>query len=125
MTTWELMPWKRWSPPYRIGILLVISVLSQGASCIIYSDLVPSFTVPGVTGKVTAEILYTANGVPYYKVLNYDDGKSRGYRYIYPGNPDYDPIVNFFHSHPEIKLYDFTPQALPGGAGSLPQPPVQ
>jgi hypothetical protein len=124
--TWEAMPWKRWSLPYRIGILFALMMLLQGASCLAVSDLIPSFTVPGAGGKVYAEVFRSANGVPYYQVLVRDDGKTRYFTYVYPGNPQYDAIVNFFRSHPEITVYDFfAPASVPGAAGSPPPPPLQ
>jgi hypothetical protein len=124
MTMWNWTPWKRWSLPYRAAILLVASMLLHG--CVVLPDLVPSYTIPGVRGAVYAAILYTETGVPYYQVLTSDDGKgTRGYRFIYPGNAEYDAIVNFFRSHPQITVFDLKPAGIPGGTGTPPPPPVQ
>lgn len=118
------MPWKRWSLPGRIGILFALTLLLQ--SCVVLTDLVPSYTIPGVQGAVYAEILRGENNVPYYQVLERDDGHgTKYYTYIYPGSPEYDAIVRFFRSHPEITVYDFAPPTVPGGAGTLPPPAVQ
>lgn len=123
MATLDVLPWKRWSWRYRLGILFALMLLLQGATCPI-AESTPAFTVPGV-GPVFADTEYDdATGRFGYVIKRIVPGTGR-YERVYPGDPRYAIIQKFFQTHPLLPPNQADRAGIPGGIGVLPAPPVQ
>ena len=98
-------------------------LLLQGATCPI-GDSTPTFAVPGV-GPVYADSEYDdATGRYGYVIKRIVPGTGR-YERVYPGDPRYAIIQTFFRNRSSDPSTQIGRAGVPGGAGTLPAPPVQ
>jgi len=116
--------WKRWSWPYRAGVLLTLMVMLQGFyGCPMPSQTPSSYAVPGISGKVVGERQTGGDGRRYYGVEWIENGKLRQ-RVVYEGSREYELIEQFFRNlNNPVAAGDRS--SIPGGSGTLPVPPVQ
>jgi hypothetical protein len=114
--------WKRWPLHYRVGVLFALALLLQGQTCgvLFAPDMSSSTYVPGIAGKVSPQRQVSSDGRHYYGI--YDP--TRGQRVVYEGSPEYAIIDQFFRGSANPAAAGDR-AGVPGGAGSLPIPPVQ
>jgi hypothetical protein len=117
--------WKRWSWPYRVGVLLTLMVMLQGFyGCPIPSPPPPSYVVPGVPGTVTGELQTGGDGRRYYGVEWVDNSVTK-HRIVYEGSREYEIIDAYFRELRKPGHLAGGRSTIPGGAGALPVPAVQ
>ncbi len=128
MATRQMMPWKRWSWRYRLGVLFALMLLLQGASCPRITNMLPRYQVPGA-GSVVPEKYYAPNLGKHYYVVEHpqtlNDVTTYTYGYYYEGSAEYQTIDNYFRAHPDLPVVSFERFGIPGAAGSLPAPAAQ
>ncbi|HWK94985.1 MAG TPA: hypothetical protein VNR39_06155 [Pseudolabrys sp.] len=117
--------WKRWSWPYRVGVLLTMMVMLQGFfGCPIPSPAPPSYVVPGVYGTVIGELQTAGDGRRYYGVEWVENGVTKQ-RVVYEGSRDYEIIDAFMRELQKPGYPAGGRSSIPGASGTLPVPAVQ
>lgn len=118
--------WKRWSWPYRVGVLFALLLLLQGASCPLDVFQRQTYTVPGVKGGVIAQWYADENGDPYFLVEEIDSKTgARGFRRTVFNSPEYMFILMYFWGNRDTFPGVFDRDVIPGGVARHPPAPVQ
>ena len=117
------------TPAVLLLLLAALLLLLQGASCPEITNMLPRYQVPGISGGVVPEKYYASNVGKHYYVVEHPQTlngiTTYVYSYYYEGSPQYQAIDNYFRAHPELPVISLERFDTPGGANSLPPPPVQ